>query len=450
MKLIDIGITKYYNEPIEQQRIFTLKQRYEDFVVKEIHDDGICDVSDIYSKSKIYKTIEFILSLCELNNIESDLIKNTRNSESKDFFSDDEVSLYNLNPSDSINIGHFYFPDKNDRERIHTAVRDHPLVSSTTDANKNVVLTYGSGSTKVYAFTLMKTNKDTTEACSIIAKALRVSHNDVKFAGNKDKRAVTFQRVSVKGCTFKDIVALAEEYKAVGDNLQIFSVKQAVRDIKLGELEGNRFIIRVKCLNAADNLLLRGLDFTRMKNGFINYYGQQRFGKNFNNHIVGGFILHKDYARAIDAIMRVYEGDSEVIKEAKEHFHKEEYEQSLKKFPFRYATEKTICIGRLKQHADKKIVHLFKNEVMKFYLHAYQSYKFNIAASNLEKEKDVYVDLEKENNRHLKGGKRRLIEEVTNLRVVYNEEYVEVEFDLSTSAYATMALREVIGEDVFF
>lgn len=33
---------------------------------------------------------------------------------------------------------------------------------------------------------------------------------------------------------------------------------------------------------------------------FLNYFGPQRFGKAFNNHIIGEFILNKKYDEAIN------------------------------------------------------------------------------------------------------------------------------------------------------
>ncbi len=50
---------------------------------------------------------------------------------------------------------------------------------------------------KYLHFTLYKENKDTMECVSYLAKCLRVGNRDFEFAGTKDRRAVTAQRVSV-------------------------------------------------------------------------------------------------------------------------------------------------------------------------------------------------------------------------------------------------------------
>ena len=46
-------------------------------------------------------------------------------------------------------------------------------------------------------FTLFKENKDTMESISWLAKELKMKPNNFQFAGTKDGRAVTVQRVSV-------------------------------------------------------------------------------------------------------------------------------------------------------------------------------------------------------------------------------------------------------------
>lgn len=475
MGLAEIGITENLNQKVSFTNIFTLKQRYEDFIVKEIQLDYICDKTSVYSIDEILKSIAFIIQLCDENEIESELIKNTKkytkdnekifnkfyennNCECKYInsllFENNEFNLYNMKYNENICIGGFTCSDKIQREIIHKTVRNHPLVSSKTNEDKKIVLSFGHMSNRIYSFTLMKINKDTTEACSIISRAVKINHNEIKFAGNKDKRAITFQKVTIKGTNFYNLVTLANTYIESNNMIQLYNIRQIAQHTKLGDLIGNKFEINIKCLNSENIHLLKKLDFACLENGFINYYGQQRFGKNFNNHIIGEFLLNKDYCKAIEIIMKISPHESIVTTEAKELYCKGEYDLCLKKLPLRYKTEWTICNGKLKGYSDKKIVSNLKYEVVKLYLHAFQSYKFNLKVSELINQEDdihnLYVDLEKEKSKHLKGGSRKVIERASNLLVNHHDDYINVCFDLSTSCYATIALREVIGDDVLF
>ena len=57
-------------------------------------------------------------------------------------------------------------------------------------------------------FLLYKENRDTAEAVSILAKLLRVKTKQFSFAGNKDRRGITVQRVTVWRVTADKLAAL--------------------------------------------------------------------------------------------------------------------------------------------------------------------------------------------------------------------------------------------------
>lgn len=469
MKLEDIGINSFFNEEVSYNGIFTLKHRYDDFIVKEIQDGGICDIGPIFNYREIKNTIQLIIGLSKEHNIENDIIKNTVNyakenletlerdiciTDIDSIFECDGNNLFNLKYEDNSCIGEFKIDQKEKREEWHKIIRNHPLLHSKTDINKNFVIEFGNRSSAIYSFTLMKMNKDTLEACSIIAKELSIAKQEIKFAGNKDRRAVTFQRVTVKGQCFYEIVKLAKLCVESDAKVKIFDIKQELRHINLGELQGNRFEINIRCRDPQNNYMLKSLDFTRMERGFINYYGQQRFGKGFNNHTIGKFLLEKDYKKAIDSIMMVL-GNTDDLLEAKMHFKNQEYNLCYEKLPYRYSIERNIAYNKSKNQNDKKIISSLRNESIKLYFHAYQSYIFNFEANeaiNFSKNNldTVFLDLKKEKSKHLKGGRRKLIQRVNNLSVKFYEDFTKVIFDLPTSCYATMALREVIGNDVLF
>ena len=96
-------------------------------------------------------------------------------------------------------------------------------------------------------FTLVKRNWDTIRAVKEVSKALWISQRRLGFAGTKDKRALTSQRVSVgkigldklKNIRIKDIT--------------IKDIRYADDPIRLGDLWGNRFSIVLRHINKISN-----------------------------------------------------------------------------------------------------------------------------------------------------------------------------------------------------
>lgn len=57
-------------------------------------------------------------------------------------------------------------------------------------------------------FVLAKENCDTSAAIASLSKAFRCSADNIKYAGTKDKRAVTFQYVTIYRRKPSDVIAL--------------------------------------------------------------------------------------------------------------------------------------------------------------------------------------------------------------------------------------------------
>ncbi|KAI2637468.1 pseudouridine synthase [Xylaria nigripes] len=162
-------------------------------------------------------------------------------------------------------------------------------------------------------FSLYKENKDTMDALSHMAKTLRIHPKAFGAAGTKDRRAVTVQRVSVKGRTPASLIFINERI----NNVKIGDFKYAQDPIRLNDHDGNEFVIVLK------NCVFSGtedLDFEEKlkvatstidsainqlsQHGFINYYGTQRFGTHqIGTHEVGMKILKEDFAGAVQALL---------------------------------------------------------------------------------------------------------------------------------------------------
>lgn len=182
-----------------------------------------------------------------------------------------------------------------------------------------------------YAYYLLrKTNYNTADAVRKISEKLGIEEKYINYAGTKDRAAVTEQYISInrgpkKSLELKDINL---EYLGNGHER-----------LNLGCLEKNYFEITIRNIDSPPE----------RKDVVINYFDEQRFGKNNDNHIVGKFILKQKYKEAC-----------ELIPEAKEH---------LEKSPNDF-------VGALR---------VLPRKILKLYVHAYQSHLWNLAAESISK-----------------------------------------------------------------
>ena len=150
-------------------------------------------------------------------------------------------------------------------------------------------------------FTLFKQNCETFEAIGGLAAKTHVDPKHFSYAGTKDRRGRTLQRVSVSMTTAKQVLgAAAANWKVeVGD----FAYEKF--DMKLGDLAGNRFDLAIRNVPADSEELESALKHFQ-KHGFINYFGTQRFGTSASvpTSAIGKALLSSHFEEAIDLILR--------------------------------------------------------------------------------------------------------------------------------------------------
>ncbi|CAK1361934.1 Multisubstrate pseudouridine synthase 7 [Cercospora beticola] len=164
-------------------------------------------------------------------------------------------------------------------------------------------------------FTLYKENKDTMEVLYFIASQLKVNMKHFGFAGTKDRRGVTVQRVSVHRVLRGRLESVNKqargwrvggpwEYKSEGLTLGMSNGNQfllTLRDAHIeGENEAEGIEARLQKVKACAEAAAKSLGET----GFLNYYGLQRFGTHSTGtHAVGMKILQGDLKGAVDSIL---------------------------------------------------------------------------------------------------------------------------------------------------
>ncbi|ASJ08856.1 tRNA pseudouridine(13) synthase TruD [Thermococcus siculi] len=225
-------------------------------------------------------------------------------------------------------------------------------------------------------FLLEKRNWDTMAAVKEIAKRAGIRHRDIGFAGTKDRHAVTYQYISVP----------ADARERV-ENLQIRDIELTFisygRFIKLGHLLGNRFRIIVRDVD--DGAFERTREIVgelREKGGFPNYFGYQRFGeRRVTNHLIGKLLLQGDFENAARLFLGAHGGGMEGDDARKNFWETGDVDRALGEFPNFLRYERTM-LHRYKETGSWKRAFLsLPLPIMRIFIHAYQSYLFNLYIS---------------------------------------------------------------------
>ena len=134
-----------------------------------------------------------------------------------------------------------------------------------------------SGDGEFVVVKVRKTDCNTLFVGEQLAKFAGISARNMSYAGLKDRKAVTEQWFSLQmpGQPTPDFSQFFLE------GVEILDVTRHQRKIRIGSLQGNHFEILLRNVEETDELKVR-LDFLA-KNGFPNYFTEQRFGRDGNN-----------------------------------------------------------------------------------------------------------------------------------------------------------------------
>lgn len=231
-------------------------------------------------------------------------------------------------------------------------------------------------------FTLYKENKDTQDALNVIGRMLRCKPSSFGFAGTKDKRGVTTQRVTLYRQKSESVARLNKVLRGI----MVGNFKYVEEPLKLGDLLGNRFCVVLRGVVESEDALREGVECLS-RDGFINYFGLQRFSG--GTHHVGMALLKGQWMDAIKLIVRPKENERQECAEAKQYFLDTlDAKGALQKMPHFLVAERSMLEG-FHKYGEKNLVHVLScipRTLQMLYVHSYQSYLWNrVATARLEK-----------------------------------------------------------------
>lgn len=229
---------------------------------------------------------------------------------------------------------------------------------------------------------LRKQNMTTLEAIGKLSNMLHISRDRIGYAGNKDKRAVSEQYISIQGVSEEDVNQIfTDEFdlEVIGEG----------NHIGLGNLDANRFEIAIRDLGLPiEDIRNRTLEIIDQLDGkFPNYFGDQRFGSARPiTHQVGRHILRGEFEEAVwTYIAKPYDSEYKSIRKTRENlWESRDPEDAAEKFPESYRYEKTLLYHLNKNEEDYKgALKRLPEGLQELFIHAYQSWIFNRVLSEL-------------------------------------------------------------------
>ncbi|XP_044977216.1 pseudouridylate synthase 7 homolog isoform X4 [Hordeum vulgare subsp. vulgare] len=233
---------------------------------------------------------------------------------------------------------------------------------------------------KFLRFHLYKENKDTQEALRVIGKMLGLQPRSFRIAGTKDKRAITTQQVTLFKVHASRLAALNNKLTGI----KVGDFNYVKEGLVLGQLMGNRFTITLRSVIAESEDVIKAAVDGLIKSGFINYYGLQRFGSaSVPTHLVGAALLRGEWRSAVSLILDPREGEYDDMNGVREHYKEHgDIDVAIRNFPRRLIAERAI-LQRLKKYPGNYLQALMAipRTLRLMYVHSYQSYLWNHAAS---------------------------------------------------------------------
>ncbi|KAH3757564.1 tRNA pseudouridine synthase D [Pelomyxa schiedti] len=379
-----VGMRCFMNQGTPFRAI--LKHRYSDFLVNEISPDGnVVHLTDMSPPSPDPATV--FDSSTEDPYIQLAAIVGSEQTTAFKAALEDSCKAKEL--------AVFKFaadPSKEKRTKLHTLIKAHfPELESSTEQGfitvtrvrgKPARSSWPSSLPGYLVFSLYKENTDMGLAIQTLSRALRLKPSRFSYAGIKDKRGITVQRVSALKVPSSQMATFNGRFPLlrVGD----FSYQE--NQIHLGDLWGNRFCVVLRDVSGATEQEIAASIETLKSQGFINYYGLQRFGTgSVSTHRIGALLLSNNWEAAVKAIIcSATTSDCDEVRKAQALFEQGQLEECLEQLPYFKHIERELVSSLIRcgPKAYFNAVDRLPRFTQMLYVHAYQSFIWNSVVSD--------------------------------------------------------------------
>ena len=227
--------------------------------------------------------------------------------------------------------------------------------------------------------TVTSRNWETNRLIRILSSDLRISRERIKFAGTKDKRAVTSQLMAFK--------VNADRVRTINlKDIKVENVFTSDKGIDIGDLIGNEFEIKVSDLKGN---VLKIVEDTACQvkdlEGFPNYFGIQRFGAiRPVTHLVGRCMVRAEFEQAVMHYLgNPTDNEEPEVQEIRKALTETgDFKEGLRRMPPQLSFERIMLQHLIRRPKDfvGALRQLPKNLLMMF-IHAYQSHLFTLILS---------------------------------------------------------------------
>lgn len=289
-----------------------------------------------------------------------------------------------------------------------------------------------------------KTANNTEWVARQLARAAGVRAADIGYAGLKDRHAVTRQWFSLPDTKHTASLKLGE----LAEGVQILELTRNTRKLRRGALKGNRFRIRVRASQVNSESVAQVIEEIRA-GGVPNYFGEQRFGRD------GGNV---DKARAMFAGSYRPKGRSErgiLISAARSWLFNQILAQRVQDRNWNQARDGDVfqLEGSHSVFVPDLIDDEIRDRIASLDIHptgALWGRGALMSTDDVAIQEQLFADKEavlRDGLEHagLKKERRALRLAVPDIQSTVTDEGIELEFSLTSGAYATSVLREVVN-----